>query len=202
MEVEHGTFTPLIFTTTGVMGHECSIFHKSLAEKLSIKRDERYDDVMRYIRIKFSFLALKATLLCLRGSRTIKKAADIDSDFGLALQELGVWRIRGWGNFVHIILIIFEVIFITLLAVNHFRCWIIPFLSRPWVILQGYSESSWLEVWVNLPKVLQQTLETDTWEGYIEREKHVDFSFALYIWTLSLHSVYFRCQTQFMLSQR
>ena len=90
MEVEHGTFTPLIFTTTGVMSHECSIFHKSLAEKLSIKRDERYDDVMRYIRIKFSFLALKATLLCLRGSRTIKKAADIDSDFGLALQELGV----------------------------------------------------------------------------------------------------------------
>ena len=90
MEVEHGTFTPLIFTTTGVMGHECSIFHKSLAEKLSIKRDERYDDVMRYIRIKFSFLALKATLLCLRGSRTIKKAADVDSDFGLALQELGV----------------------------------------------------------------------------------------------------------------
>ena len=29
MEVEHGTFTPLIFTTTGVMGHECSIFHKA-----------------------------------------------------------------------------------------------------------------------------------------------------------------------------
>ena len=90
LEVEHGTFTPLIFTTTGVMGHECSIFHKSLAEKLSIKRDERYDDVIRYIRIKFSFLALKATLLCLRGSRTTKKVADIDSDFGLALQELGV----------------------------------------------------------------------------------------------------------------
>ena len=32
MEVEHGSFTPLIFTTTGVMGHECSIFHKTLAE--------------------------------------------------------------------------------------------------------------------------------------------------------------------------
>ena len=90
MEVEHGTFTPLIFTTTGVMGHECSIFHKSLAEKISAKRDERYDDVMRYLRIKFSFLALKATLLCLRGSRSIRKANDIDTDFGLALQELGV----------------------------------------------------------------------------------------------------------------
>ena len=47
MEVEHGTFTPLIFTTTGVMSHECSVFHKALAEKISLKRDERYEDVMR-----------------------------------------------------------------------------------------------------------------------------------------------------------
>ena len=92
MEVEHGTFTPLIFTTTGVMSHECSVFHKSLAEKLSLKKDERYDDVMRYLRVKFSFLSLRATLLCLRGSRAIRRAGagEIDSDFGLALQELGV----------------------------------------------------------------------------------------------------------------
>ena len=68
MEVEHGSFTPLIFTTTGVMSHECSIFHKSLAEKISAKRGERYEEVMRFLRVKFSFLALKATLLCLRGS--------------------------------------------------------------------------------------------------------------------------------------
>ena len=91
MEVEHGTFTPLIFTTTGVMSHECSIFHKSLAEKLSLKRDERYDDVMRFLRIKFSFLALKATLLCLRGSRSIlRTSSGIDTDFQLALIDLGV----------------------------------------------------------------------------------------------------------------
>ena len=89
MEVEHGTFTPLIFTTTGVMGQECSKFHKALAEKISLKRDERYEDVMRYLRIRFSYLAIKATLLCLRGSRTIKKANEI-GDFGLTLRELGV----------------------------------------------------------------------------------------------------------------
>ena len=90
MEVEHGTFTPLIFTTTGVMGHECSVFHKSLAEKISNKQGERYDDVMRFLRIKFSFLCLKATLLCLRGSRSIRNNTNIDIDFGMALQELGV----------------------------------------------------------------------------------------------------------------
>ena len=37
MEVEHGTFTPLIFTTTVVMSHECSVFHKALTEKIGLK---------------------------------------------------------------------------------------------------------------------------------------------------------------------
>ena len=47
IQIEQGTFTPLIFTTTGVMGHECSIYHKNLAEKISEKRKKvakRYKD--------------------------------------------------------------------------------------------------------------------------------------------------------------
>ena len=41
MEVEHGSLAPLVFTTAGVMGYECSRYHKALAEKLSeIKRPE------------------------------------------------------------------------------------------------------------------------------------------------------------------
>ena len=92
MEVEHGTFTPLVFTTTGVMGHECSLYHKALAEKISNKKGERYDDVMRYMRTKISFLALKATLLCLRGSRSIVPTGDHANvgDFSLSLHELGL----------------------------------------------------------------------------------------------------------------
>ena len=90
MEVEHGSFTPLIFTTTGVMGYECSIYHKALAEKISAKKGEKYADVMRYLRVKFSYLALRATLLCLRGSRSIKTAIDVTDDFGLALSDLGL----------------------------------------------------------------------------------------------------------------
>ena len=90
MEVEHGSFTPLIFTTTGVMGHECSKFHKSLAEKISVKQNEKYEDIIRYLRVKFSYLALKATLLCLRGSRSYNIAVETSDDFGLALNELGL----------------------------------------------------------------------------------------------------------------
>ena len=90
MEVEQGTFTPLVFTTSGVMSHECSKFHKTLAEKLSEKRNEKYEDIMRFLRVKISFLALKATLLCLRGSRGIRKQAEHDEDFSFSLNELGL----------------------------------------------------------------------------------------------------------------
>ena len=92
MEIEHGSFTPLVFTTSGVMSHECTKFHKALAEKLSIKKDERYEVIMRYLRVKLSFFALKATLLCLRGSRR-GKGEVIDhggEDIGFALDELGL----------------------------------------------------------------------------------------------------------------
>ena len=90
MEVEHGTFTPLVFTTSGVMAHECSIYHKNLAQKLSVKKNERYEEIVRYLRVKLSFLALKSTLLCLRGSRATFKGNDVDCDFGLTLNELGL----------------------------------------------------------------------------------------------------------------
>ena len=90
IEVEHGTLTPLIFTTSGAMGHECQKYHKELAVKISEKNGDRYNDVMRYIRVKLSFLILKAQLLCLRGSRTLKRTDEGGDDFGLCLHELRV----------------------------------------------------------------------------------------------------------------
>ena len=90
MEVEHGSFTPLVFTTSGVMSHECSKFHKALAEKISQKKDERYDTIMRYLRVKLSFLALKSTLLCLRGTRRGRGNLGSGEDFGFTLDELGL----------------------------------------------------------------------------------------------------------------
>jgi hypothetical protein len=73
------------------MGYECSRYHKTLAEKMSRKNGEKYEDIMRYIRVKISFLVLNATLLCLRGSRTMKKNIDIGGeDFSQSLRELGM----------------------------------------------------------------------------------------------------------------
>ena len=38
MNIEHGTFTPLVFSVNGVMSKECSMFHKYLHKKLPIKQ--------------------------------------------------------------------------------------------------------------------------------------------------------------------
>ena len=89
---EHGTFTPLIFTTTGVMGHECLKYHKALAERMCRKNGEKYEDTMQYIRMKTSFTVLRATLLCVRGSRSQKRSTIPEDDFSLSLNELGIKR--------------------------------------------------------------------------------------------------------------
>ena len=51
MEIEHGTFTPLVFTTTGGMADECRRYHCRLAELISTKKGEPYAATISWIRI-------------------------------------------------------------------------------------------------------------------------------------------------------
>ena len=41
-EIEHGTFTPLIFSTSGGLSKETTVAYKRIAELLSIKRNSEY----------------------------------------------------------------------------------------------------------------------------------------------------------------
>ena len=50
LEIEQGTFTPLVFTTTGGMGKECLRYHSRLAELVAIKKGEDYATTMTWIR--------------------------------------------------------------------------------------------------------------------------------------------------------
>ena len=70
MNIEHGTFTPLFFSVSGGMGKECSMFHKHVAERLTIKTDERYEKAISTIPCKLSFLILKSALMCVGGRRS------------------------------------------------------------------------------------------------------------------------------------
>ena len=73
MGVEQGTFTPLVFTTTGGMGKECKRYHSRLVELVAAKKGEDYATTVFWIRSKVSFTILRSALLCLRGSRTAKR---------------------------------------------------------------------------------------------------------------------------------
>ena len=75
--MEQGTFTPLVFTTTGGMGEECKRYHNRLAELVTEKKREGYTTTVSWIRSKVSFAILRSALLCLRGSRTAKIFNDI-----------------------------------------------------------------------------------------------------------------------------
>ena len=68
LEIEHGSFTPLVFGSNGAMGKECAAYHNVLAQKISLK-NKSYSIVMSWIRTKLSFSLITSTLLCLRGSR-------------------------------------------------------------------------------------------------------------------------------------
>ena len=84
MNVEHGTFTPLVSTVLRSMDQENEKYHKHLADKIATKSEDDYSKVVNYIRYKVAFIVLRSALLCLRGSRTIRKekivavAEDID----------------------------------------------------------------------------------------------------------------------------
>ena len=101
MNIEHGTFTPLIFTANGCMGPECSMFHKNIADKISEKTGESYADVISYIRCKLSFILLRSAILCVRGSRRPKardNLVSIGDDFGMYSEELSLqkWHLHSF----------------------------------------------------------------------------------------------------------
>ena len=71
MQVEHGSFTPLVMSATGGMGRECQKFYNRLAEMISEKRNMDYSIIATWIRRKISFSLIKSIGLCIRGSRSV-----------------------------------------------------------------------------------------------------------------------------------
>ena len=91
LEIEQGTFTPLVFTTTGDMGKECMRYHSRLAELLAIKKGEDYATTISWIRARTSFALLRSALTCLRGSRARKIMYDTKNiDFSIENAESAI----------------------------------------------------------------------------------------------------------------
>ena len=68
-DIEHGTFTPLIFAATGGFGRAASVMYRRLASQLAEKWKEPYGTVMGWLRCRISFSLTRSAIACLRSSR-------------------------------------------------------------------------------------------------------------------------------------
>ena len=83
LNVEHGDFNPLVFTTTGAMAPQCQIVIRRIAEKIS---ERQRSVVTGWLRCRLSFALLRTTLLCIRGTRK-NKATTVDNNILLAVSS-------------------------------------------------------------------------------------------------------------------
>ena len=69
LQVEKGSFTPLVFATTGGMGREAGEVMKKIAERMEMTSGQKYSDCMGFMRKRLRFELLKTTIIALRGYR-------------------------------------------------------------------------------------------------------------------------------------
>ena len=89
LNVEHGSFCPLVYSVTGGSGPEAKTF---LDYCVKNKTQQNYSDVVNFLRCKLSFLIRKLVLLCIRGTRssanTVDKSCESDVEFACFVSKL------------------------------------------------------------------------------------------------------------------
>ena len=69
-EIEHGSFSPLVFSTSGGMGTTATVVYKRIASLIATKYDKPYSRTIHWLRCRLSFSILRSAIRCLRGSRS------------------------------------------------------------------------------------------------------------------------------------
>ena len=72
LEVEQSSFCPLVFSVMGSMGNEAEKFYRRTADLIAQRTNQRYAEVVRYIRQRLSFTLLRTCLVSLRGHKGTK----------------------------------------------------------------------------------------------------------------------------------
>ena len=70
-EARHGSFSPFVVTVDGALEPETVLFLQRLAEKLSVRWERGYGEILGWIKARLSFAVIWATDLCLQGSRVL-----------------------------------------------------------------------------------------------------------------------------------
>jgi hypothetical protein len=75
IQIEHGSFTPIVMSALGGFGLEASRYMAKVFEKVAEKKDLEMSVVSNYIRTKLSFELVRSQVACVRGSRSLKALA-------------------------------------------------------------------------------------------------------------------------------
>ena len=85
LQVEKGTFTPVIFSCTGGAGPEATKLIKKLAQKISIKKGDTYAETVSFLRRRFCFDIVRTCVISLRGERKCANHSVAIADIDLSL---------------------------------------------------------------------------------------------------------------------
>ena len=78
LQVEHGSFTPLVMTANGGFARESVKFYARLAELIASKRNTQYSVVSAWIKRKVVFSLMNSIGLSVRGSRSVYNNENIE----------------------------------------------------------------------------------------------------------------------------
>jgi len=67
--VEHGSFSPLVFSALGGMARECGAVYKRQIELLAEKKNQKIDLVAPWVRRRILFALMKMIVVCIREKR-------------------------------------------------------------------------------------------------------------------------------------
>ncbi len=90
LEIEHASFTPLVFSASGGMENESKTFYKRLATLLASKWDNPYSSTLSWLHCRLSFSLLRSAIQCIRGARSHRGHAVKSAPVDLVRAETGL----------------------------------------------------------------------------------------------------------------
>ena len=82
-----GNFTPIVLSVDGLLHREAKHFLKRMVANLAHKWEKPYSQTCGYVRARLAFAIIRATSLCLRGSR-VKWRSGLGMDDGAPLYSI------------------------------------------------------------------------------------------------------------------
>ena len=89
LNVEHGDFTPLVFTCAGALAPQSHFTMKKITEKMSKKQNIQVSVVSGWLRCRLSLTLLRTTLLCIRATRRKKAIYDTHVELAVSTAHIG-----------------------------------------------------------------------------------------------------------------